>query len=48
MLDQQRDPQRGTTGVQVHGPGHRIAFGQLQDVTEEFEQLGLVVPAPVG
>lgn len=41
VADQQGDPQRGSAGVQVDRPDHRVAVGQFQYVAEELEQFSL-------
>lgn len=43
---QQRDHQRSPANVEVNRPGHRPAFAQCEDITDEVEQRGLIVGHP--
>ena len=46
VIDQQGQQQRGFPAGHVDGPGDLTAVGQVQDVTDELQQLGLVVDDP--
>lgn len=41
VADQQRNPQCGAAGVEVHCPCDGLVVSEVQDVAEELEQLGL-------